>query len=258
MEQNGWVSATGPVSNADLWIQLTSLLESSCTVFHWIKIPSHKGLRGNDVADELANKGRLVFSLYSVRSHNRHIGMAIAPRHHPDQWLSLVPCKDLVPPLQFSTLRPPGWHLCLTHQEAICFRQGALAPCAMRWIKMNHTSGGGLVALTFSDCGSLTSKTYSCSSSSSTQTLAAPRSPPSQDGTSDCTTISWAGPSDNNTTTNSLDYFDACRQLGLSPMVPPAKRRRFRSHTPSTEASSGTLDSGSLSTSSLSSMYCIP
>ena len=76
-KQNGWVSTTRPVSNADLWIQLTSLLESSCTIFHWIKIPSHIGLRGNDAADDLANKGRLMSSLHSTRPQNRHVGVAI-------------------------------------------------------------------------------------------------------------------------------------------------------------------------------------
>ena len=97
-KQNGWVSATGPVSNADLWIQLTSLLESSCTVFHWIKIPSHTGLRGNDVADDLANKGRLMASLYSIRSHHRHVGMAIRTPTSPRPVAVRSPVARRAPP----------------------------------------------------------------------------------------------------------------------------------------------------------------
>ena len=47
-----------------------------------------------------------------------------------------------------------------------------------------------------------------------------------------------------------------CRLLGLSPMVQPARRRRCKSSTPSTEGSSGTLDSGHHSDSpSLSSSH---
>mmetsp|Transcript_24458 Transcript_24458/g.38679 ORF Transcript_24458/g.38679 Transcript_24458/m.38679 type:complete len:133 (+) Transcript_24458:1225-1623(+) len=54
--QNRWVTASGPVSNVDLWIQLLDPVEASCSILHWVKIPSHAGLRGND---DLANRGRL-------------------------------------------------------------------------------------------------------------------------------------------------------------------------------------------------------
>ena len=63
-QQNGWVSAAGPVSNADLWIQPWDLIASSTAIVDWIKIPSHTGLHGNDVADQLANHGPLSSSLY--------------------------------------------------------------------------------------------------------------------------------------------------------------------------------------------------
>ena len=61
---NGWVSTAGPVANVDLWQQLLDVIQSSCTVFQWVKIPSHVGLHGNDVANELANRGRLMSPLY--------------------------------------------------------------------------------------------------------------------------------------------------------------------------------------------------
>ena len=39
-------------------------MRSSTTLFHWIKIPSHACLHGNDVADQLANGGRLSSPLH--------------------------------------------------------------------------------------------------------------------------------------------------------------------------------------------------
>ena len=61
---NGWVSASGPVSNVDLWPQLLEAIQSFGTIFQWVKIPCHVGLHGNDAADELANRGRLMSPLY--------------------------------------------------------------------------------------------------------------------------------------------------------------------------------------------------
>ena len=68
--------------------------------------------------------------------------------------------------------------------------------------------------------------------------------------TSEATTVSWAA-SESSERSDTLDYMEVCRRLSLSPMVQPAKHRRCRSYTPSTEASSITLDSGRLSPSSL-------
>ena len=48
---NGWVSATGPVANVHLWQQLLETIQSSCTIFQWVKIPRHVGLHGNNVVD---------------------------------------------------------------------------------------------------------------------------------------------------------------------------------------------------------------
>ena len=63
---NAWVSCTVTVSNVGLWIQLLELIGSSKTSFRWLKIPSHTGLHGNkEVADQLANDGRLASPLYA-------------------------------------------------------------------------------------------------------------------------------------------------------------------------------------------------
>ena len=70
---------------------------------------------------------------------------------------------------------------------------------------------------------------------------------------SDCTTVLWAA-SASSGQTDSLDYIDACRQLGPSPMVQPTKCRRCYSYSRSTKASCGTLDCGHHIDSSLISM----
>ena len=63
--------------------------------------------------------------------------------------------------------------------------------------------------------------------------------------------LSCVNPSDDSAITTSSDldadfpnYLEACRLLGLSPMVQPANRRRCRTYSPSTEASSSTLGFG--------------
>ena len=61
---NGWVASAGLVADVDLWQQPLDVLQSSCTIFQWVKILSHVGLHGNDVADELANRGRLMSPLH--------------------------------------------------------------------------------------------------------------------------------------------------------------------------------------------------
>ena len=63
---NGWVSAQGPVTNVDLWIDLMQILDVSLAQFSWVKVPSHAGIPGNDRADELALSGRLSSPLYAT------------------------------------------------------------------------------------------------------------------------------------------------------------------------------------------------
>lgn len=55
-KRNGWrTAAKKPVKNADLWQQLDELAGPHEIAWHWVK--GHSGHPGNDLADELANKG---------------------------------------------------------------------------------------------------------------------------------------------------------------------------------------------------------
>jgi ribonuclease HI len=51
-----WKTASkAPVKNVDLWQKLDNLLEAHDIHWHWVK--GHSGDPGNDLADELANRG---------------------------------------------------------------------------------------------------------------------------------------------------------------------------------------------------------
>ena len=41
-----------PVANRDQWLELQSLLQERRAPPEWIKVPSHTGLHGNEMADE--------------------------------------------------------------------------------------------------------------------------------------------------------------------------------------------------------------
>ena len=188
------MSAAGLVCNPDLWIQLTSLLGSSCIVFHWIKIPSHTGLRCNDVADDLANKWRLMSSPYIVKSHNRHVGMAICTPTPPSPMPVYSPVARRVPSLEMQQPASTPVASLFDTLGSNLFSEGRASPRCdeMEEDEPHVGGGGGPVALTFSDCDSLTSGSNSGSSSKYVQILTEPHSPSSHDGTSDCTTMSWS------------------------------------------------------------------
>ena len=46
-----------PVANRDLCQDLQTLLQERQALTEWIKVPSHVGLYGNEMADELADLG---------------------------------------------------------------------------------------------------------------------------------------------------------------------------------------------------------
>lgn len=58
---NGWkikgwkTAAKKPVKNQDLWQALDSVMGSHDIEWHWVK--GHSGHRGNEIADQLANRG---------------------------------------------------------------------------------------------------------------------------------------------------------------------------------------------------------
>jgi ribonuclease HI len=55
-KKNGWkTAAKKPVKNEDLWRQLDDEVARHSVNWHWVK--GHSGNPGNELADELANKG---------------------------------------------------------------------------------------------------------------------------------------------------------------------------------------------------------
>jgi len=55
-KKRNWLTANKkPVHNVDLWQMLDTLVSNYEINWHWVK--GHSGDRGNDIADQLANKG---------------------------------------------------------------------------------------------------------------------------------------------------------------------------------------------------------
>ena len=55
-KKRGWKTASkDPVKNADLWQELDALLPDHDISWHWVR--GHAGHPGNELADQLANKG---------------------------------------------------------------------------------------------------------------------------------------------------------------------------------------------------------
>lgn len=55
-KRNGWLtSARKPVKNADLWQRLDEAAAPHDVSWHWVR--GHSGHAGNELADQLANKG---------------------------------------------------------------------------------------------------------------------------------------------------------------------------------------------------------
>ncbi|NBV02420.1 MAG: ribonuclease HI [Burkholderiaceae bacterium] len=52
---NWRTAAKAPVKNADLWQELDSLLPEHTISWHWVR--GHNGDPGNELADQLANRG---------------------------------------------------------------------------------------------------------------------------------------------------------------------------------------------------------
>ena len=80
----GWVGSSGPVSNVPLWEQLLMELDNNSRTVHWIKVPSHVTIEGNNEADRLADQGRQLHPRYP---HPRtpqlqlcHTGTPAAPK----------------------------------------------------------------------------------------------------------------------------------------------------------------------------------
>ena len=60
-KRRGWkTKQNSEVSNKDLWQELASAMEDRLADTTWIKVPSHVGLHGNEMADQLADEGVLL------------------------------------------------------------------------------------------------------------------------------------------------------------------------------------------------------
>ena len=116
----GWVGSSGPVSNVPLWEQLLMELDNNSRTVHWIKVPSHVTIEGNNEADRLADQGRQLHPRYP---HPRtpqlqlcHTGTPAAPKRVKLSSLEATPSvvKRLDFPLHESPLRATsaeGHHL---------------------------------------------------------------------------------------------------------------------------------------------------
>ena len=67
----GWVGSSGPVSNFPLWEQLLDELDCTQRTIHWIKVPSHVTIEGNNEADRLAEQGRHMHPRFPHPPHPR-------------------------------------------------------------------------------------------------------------------------------------------------------------------------------------------
>ena len=52
------MGSSGPVSNTSLWEQLLEELDRPDRTIHWVKVPSHVNVEGNNEVDRLADEGR--------------------------------------------------------------------------------------------------------------------------------------------------------------------------------------------------------
>ena len=80
----GWVGSSGPVSIVPLWEQLLMELDNNSRTVHWIKVPSHVTIEGNNEADRLADQGRQLHPRYPHPSTPQlqlcHTGTPAAPK----------------------------------------------------------------------------------------------------------------------------------------------------------------------------------
>ena len=183
-QQNGWVSSAGPVSNVDLWIQLLSPIELSSSVY---------GLRGNDVADELANRGQLQSSLYCTIQINAQVGLAIHTPippgcrsmyiHYPEKHNQRHPSRGRDQCQPFDT---PGRNLFSAQHAGPLYDE----------MEDDVWPDRGPVALKFSNSEYKSNSSFSSVDSVLVSNLSSGRSTPIRNDShnySDCSTLSWCG-----------------------------------------------------------------
>jgi len=57
--KSGWITASGPVKNQDIWVELIAVVEAFRIPIKWIHIRGHKGNKWNERCDVLAGEARL-------------------------------------------------------------------------------------------------------------------------------------------------------------------------------------------------------
>jgi ribonuclease HI len=55
--RHDWQGSGGLVSHVDLWTQLLDAIEDAGSTLHWIHVPSHIRVTGNDKGDLLVDMG---------------------------------------------------------------------------------------------------------------------------------------------------------------------------------------------------------
>ena len=109
----GWVGASRPVSNVVLWEQLLDELDRTQRTIHWVKVPSHVSIEGNNEADRLAERGRHMHPRFP-RVHMPRPTPAVCHTKSP-YTTQVVPSGLLRKQLHFS---PPVAPLSIFSEEA--------------------------------------------------------------------------------------------------------------------------------------------
>ena len=77
----GWIGSSGPVSNVPVWEQLLAALDGNPRTVHWVKVPSHVTIEGNNEADRLADQGRQLHPRFPhPRTPSLLLSVASTPR----------------------------------------------------------------------------------------------------------------------------------------------------------------------------------
>lgn len=113
----GWKGSSGPVSNGSLWELLLAELDRPDRTIHWVKVPSHVTIEGNNEADRLAEEGRMSHprlpALSTPTYHSRQLQTRKVPKRQEIIFHSVFPttCHCAHPP-------PPSPPLPLCSAEA--------------------------------------------------------------------------------------------------------------------------------------------
>ena len=108
----GWQGSSGPVSNATLWALLLNELNRPGRTVHWVKVPSHVTVEGNNEADRLAEQGRMTHPKFpKPHTPARPLLSLCTPRAPKRKRLSQCTTSLAMPTrLEFSPTPPLPFH----------------------------------------------------------------------------------------------------------------------------------------------------